>query len=380
MSSFKLFCSYCGKEYPIDAKIWRCTCGKPLDIEVNLKDVEPMLEKLKVREPNMWRYRESLPVISVSNIVSLNEGYTPLVAKKLYGLEVYFKLDYLNPTGSFKDRGASSLITHLVEIGVNDIVEDSSGNAGAAIAAYSSVAGIKCKVFVPSSAPEGKKLQIKSYGAELVEVGGSRAEVSKAAMKEGEKSYYASHLWNPFFIEGLKTISYEYVEQTKGYSPDVVFIPVGSGGLFLGIYKGFKELKALNIINVMPRLIAVQAQGFTPVYDLMYGKSHESKIPKVVLADGIAIPNPPRADQVVKAIKETRGDVVIVYNDEIIKAFKELAKMGFFVEPTSATVLAALWKSLDLGLVERGETVFLPLTGFGLKAIDKLLKIEVSHS
>jgi len=379
MPSFKLFCSYCGKEYPADTKIWRCTCGKPLDIEVDLKDVGLMLEKLRTREPNMWRYRESLPIKSVNNIISLNEGYTPLVTRKLYGLEVHFKLDYLNPTGSFKDRGASSLITHLVEIGVDNIVEDSSGNAGAAIAAYSSIAGIKCKVFVPAGAPEGKKLQIRSYGAELVEVNGSRAEVSKAAMKEGEKSYYASHLWNPFFIEGLKTISYEYVEQTKGYSPDVVFIPVGSGGLFLGIYKGFKELKKLNVVNVMPRLIAVQAQGFTPVYDLMYGK-HESEIPKVILADGIAIPHPPRVDQVVKAIKETKGDVVVVYNNEIIKAFKELAKMGFFVEPTSATVLAALWKSLDLGLVERGETVFLPLTGFGLKAIDKLLKIEVLHS
>ena len=379
MPSFKLFCSYCGKEYPADTKIWRCTCGKPLDIEVDLKDVGLMLEKLRTREPNMWRYRELLPIKSVNNIISLNEGYTPLVTRKLYGLEVHFKLDYLNPTGSFKDRGASSLITHLVEIGVDNIVEDSSGNAGAAIAAYSSIAGIKCKVFVPAGAPEGKKLQIRSYGAELVEVNGSRAEVSKVAMKEGEKSYYASHLWNPFFIEGLKTISYEYVEQTKGYSPDVVFIPVGSGGLFLGIYKGFKELKKLNVVNVMPRLIAVQAQGFTPVYDLMYGK-HESEIPKVILADGIAIPHPPRVDQVVKAIKETKGDVVVVYNDEIIKAFKELAKMGFFVEPTSATVLAALWKSLDLGLVERGETVFLPLTGFGLKAIDKLLKIEVLHS
>lgn len=379
MPSFKLFCSYCGKEYPADTKIWRCTCGKPLDIKVDLKDVGLMLEKLRTREPNMWRYRELLPIKSVNNIISLNEGYTPLVTRKLYGLEVHFKLDYLNPTGSFKDRGASSLITHLVEIGVDNIVEDSSGNAGAAIAAYSSIAGIKCKVFVPAGAPEGKKLQIRSYGAELVEVNGSRAEVSKAAMKEGEKSYYASHLWNPFFIEGLKTISYEYVEQTKGYSPDVVFIPVGSGGLFLGIYKGFKELKKLNVVNVMPRLIAVQAQGFTPVYDLMYGK-HESEIPKVILADGIAIPHPPRVDQVVKAIKETKGDVVVVYNNEIIKAFKELAKMGFFVEPTSATVLAALWKSLDLGLVERGETVFLPLTGFGLKAIDKLLKIEVLHS
>ena len=379
MPSFKLFCSYCGKEYPADTKIWRCTCGKPLDIEVDLKDVGLMLEKLRTREPNMWRYRESLPIKSVNNIISLNEGYTPLVTRKLYGLEVHFKLDYLNPTGSFKDRGASSLITHLVEIGVDTIVEDSSGNAGAAIAAYSSIAGIKCKVFVPAGAPEGKKLQIRSYGAELVEVSGSRAEVSKAAMKESKKSYYASHLWNPFFIEGLKTISYEYVEQTKGYSPDVVFIPVGSGGLFLGIYKGFKELKKLNVVNVMPRLIAVQAQGFTPVYDLIYGK-HESEIPKVILADGIAIPHPPRVDQVVKAIKETKGDVVVVYNNEIIKAFKELAKMGFFVEPTSATVLAALWKSLDLGLVERGETVFLPLTGFGLKAIDKLLKIEVLHS
>ena len=380
MPSFKLFCSCCGKEYPADAKIWCCTCGKPLDIEVDLRDVGLMLEKLRTREPNMWRYRESLPIKSVNNIISLNEGYTPLVIRKLYGLEVHFKLDYLNPTGSFKDRGASSLITHLVEIGVDTIVEDSSGNAGAAIAAYSSIAGIKCKVFVPAGAPEGKKLQIRSYGAELVEVSGSRAEVSKAAMKESKKSYYASHLWNPFFIEGLKTISYEYVEQTKGYSPDVVFIPVGSGGLFLGIYKGFKELKKLNVINIMPKLIAVQAQGFTPVYDLMYGKPHESEIPKVILADGIAIPHPPRVDQVVKAIKETKGDVVVVYNDEIIKAFKELAKMGFFVEPTSATVLAALWKSLDLGLVERGETVFLPLTGFGLKAIDKLLKIEVLHS
>ncbi len=372
--SFRLVCSYCGREYYVNAKVWRCTCGKPLDIEFKLEEIEVDIRRIKARIPTMWRYRELLPVIHDKNIVTLGEGYTPIVTREIYGITVDFKLDYLNPTGSFKDRGASVLISHLIEMGVNSIIEDSSGNAGAAIAAYSSIAGIKCKVFVPADAPESKKLQIKSYGAELVPVQGSRADVNKAAIEASREAYYASHMWNPFFIEGLKTISYEYVEQMRGSVPDVVFIPVGSGGLFLGVYKGFKELRELGIIDEIPRLIAIQAQGFTPVYDNMYGK-HESEIPDVILADGIAVPDPPRLDQVIKALKETGGEVIVVYNNEVIRAFKELASLGLFVEPTSATVLASLRRALDLGIVGRKERAFLPLTGFGLKAIDKLLKL-----
>ena len=373
---FTLMCSHCGRRYDLNSKIWRCQCGKPIDVILNAKAIEfKELKDIRTWDFTMWRYVKLLPIASPDNIITLGEGWTPIIIKRLYGVEIIFKLDYLNPTGSFKDRGASCLISHLVEIGIDSIVEDSSGNAGAAIAAYSSVAGIKCKVFVPASAPEGKKLQIRSYGAELVEVPGNRAKVSEEALKESKRTYYASHMWNPFFIEGIKTISYECVEQLKGYVPDVVLVPVGSGGLLLGIYKGFKELMELGLINFVPRMIAIQAQGFTPIYDYMYG-NYGGSPPNIVLADGIAIPSPPRLEQLVKVIRETKGDVIIVNNDEIIKAFKELAKLGFFVEPTSATVLAALWKGLESKLIEKGESVFLPLTGIGLKAIDKLTKIS----
>ncbi|RLF20712.1 MAG: threonine synthase, partial [Thermoprotei archaeon] len=360
----------------LNSKVWRCECGRPLDVILDVRATEFRgLGDVRAWDFTMWRYMKLLPIASSDNIVTLGEGWTPVMVRKLYGVELILKLDYLNPTGSFKDRGASCLISHLVEIGVDSIIEDSSGNAGAAIAAYASVAGIKCRVFVPASAPEGKKLQIRSYGAELVEVSGDLARVSEEALKESEKAYYASHMWNPFFIEGIKTIAYECVEQMQGSVPDVALAPVGSGGLLLGIYKGYKELVELGLIDSIPRMIAIQAQGYTPVYDYMYG-SHGSSPPEVILADGIAVPRPPRLEQIVKAIKETKGDVVVIDNAEIIRAFKELAKLGFFVEPTSATALAALWKGLELRLIEKGESALLPLTGIGLKAIDKLTQIS----
>ena len=372
MTRFKLKCVYCGRSYDPSSRIWRCKCGKPLDVILELKDLEVDFRLLKGREASMWRYRELLPIPPKARIVTLGEGYTPVIVREVDGVRVTLKLDYLNPTGSFKDRGASVLVTHLLGIGVKEIVEDSSGNAGAAMAAYSAVAGIKCKVFVPADAPEGKKLQIASYGAELVPVKGSRAQVGVAAMKEAEKAYYAGHTWNPFFLEGLKTVAYEYVEQ-RGGTPDLVLIPVGSGGLFLGVFKGFKEMLGLGLVDRMPRLMAVQAEGFTPVYDAMYGE-YGRPVPELILADGIAVPKPPRLEQVVKAIRETKGDVIIVNNKEILMAFKELARMGLFVEPTSATVLAALRRGLNEGVIEKGEEVYMPLTGIGLKAIDKLLK------
>ena len=148
---------------------------------------------------------------------------------------------------------------------------------------------------------------------------------------------------------------------------------MGSGGLFLGMFKGFKEMLGLGLVDRMPRLMAVQAEGFTPVYDAMYGE-YGRPVPELILADGIAVPKPPRLEQVVKAIRETKGDVIIVNNKEILMAFKELARMGLFVEPTSATVLAALRRGLNEGVIEKGEEVYMPLTGIGLKAIDKLLK------
>ncbi len=355
-------------------KAWRCSCGGPLDVIFEISEVKFDLSVIRKREPTMWRYRELLPVIRDDSIISLGEGYTPIVTRNVEGVIIDFKLDYMHPTGSFKDRGASVMISHLKELGVTEIVEDSSGNAGAAIAAYSAVAGIKCKIFVPEDAPAGKKLQIEYYGAELVPVKGTREEVHKEALKAAEKAYYAGHMWNPFFIEGLKTISFEYVEQ-RGTCPDAVFIPVGSGGMFLGIYKGFLELQQLGVIERIPRLIAVQAEGFTPVYDELYGP-WPGKRPEFILADGIAIPRPPRLRQIVEALRKVQGEVIVVNNVEVLDALKRLCRLGLFVEPTSAASYAAFLKGIKQRIIEKGERIYIPLTGIGLKAIDKLLKLS----
>jgi len=372
MPHFRLRCSLCDRLYSFDTRAWRCTCGAPLDVEVLLQGFTLDFEKLRARENTLWRYRELLPIREQNSIVSLGEGFTPIMVREISGTKVVYKLDFLNPTGSFKDRGASVLISHLNEIGIKEIGEDSSGNAGAAIAAYSKAAGIKCRVFVPAEAPFGKVLQIIVYGAEIIRVPGSRENVNKAALEAAQKSYYAGHLWNPFFIEGLKTISFEVYEQTRGV-PDAAILPVGSGGLLLGVHKGFKELREMRLAEKIPRIFGVQTYGFAQAYERLHNKKVK-KAEEAILADGIAVPNPPRIDQIVRAVKETGGDIILVSNEEIIEGFKDLASLGLFVEPTSATAQAALNKLIKEKVFERGSTIFVPLTGIGLKATDKIGK------
>ena len=374
MASFRIKCSECGREYPPNAALWRCECGRPLDVHLDLSDVDVSRHTFAGRPCTMWRYGELLPSLGGS-VVSLGEGMTPVVEASVGGASVTYKLDYVMPTGSFKDRGASVSLTRAKWLGLRAVVEDSSGNAGAAIAAYSSAAGIACKVFVPRDAPEGKVLQIRSYGAEVVRVEGSRAEVNAAALREAERSgaHYIGHLWDPFFIEGIKTLAYEAAEQVGWRGFDAVVVPVGSGGLLLGVWKGFRELAELGLIDSPPRVYGVQAVSCAPVYELLHG-ARVGACEREPLADGIAVPNPPRGPQVARAVKEAGGDIVLVEDGDIVAALRELAKMGLFVEPTSATALAALRKLIESGQVDRGESVLLPLTGFGLKALDKLIK------
>jgi len=321
----------------------------------------------------MWRYSALLPTLG-EGIVTMGEGFTPILTSTIKGVTVVFKLDYLNPTGSFKDRGASALISYLKALRVGRVAIDSSGNAGAAVAAYSSAAGMECWVYVPAAAPQAKKLQISLYGAHLVEVPGDRRRVRERCLEEVGDKVYASHMWSPLFIEGLKTVAFEYFEQVGGV-PDVTVIPVGSGGLLLGIYKGFKELRALGLTDHEPRLLAVQTAGYTPVYDALHGPYPRTG-GDAPLADGIAVPDPPRLNQVVAAIKETGGDVIVVDDEETCTALKALARRGLFVEPTSATAVAALDRAISDGLVEGGERVYIPLTGTGLKAVDKIRHLQ----
>ncbi|HDD69161.1 MAG TPA: pyridoxal-phosphate dependent enzyme, partial [Candidatus Korarchaeota archaeon] len=257
-------------------------------------------------------------------------------------------------------------------LGVKEAVEDSSGNAGASVAAYCAKAGISCRIFVPSYASGSKLLQIRAYGAEVI-VKGSRSDAAILAMKEADKgTFYASHVWNPFFFEGTKTIAFEIWEQLGYAEPDALVLPVGHGTLLLGSYKGFSELRELGLIDKVPRLFAVQAEGCSPLVNELYGSESKGNSR---LAEGIMIRNPPRLEEMVKSIVETNGGAITVNDVEIKRSWRELANKGLFVEPTSATSLAGFEKLIEEGRIHRDELVVIPLTGSGLKAPQKTSKL-----
>lgn len=361
---FKFYCTNCGSEYKINDPIWKCSCGNYLNIKMDSK-VPIDFKKVEMRIKCLWRYRELLPVEKDENIVSFNEGFTPIV--KMHK-NIFLKLDYMFPTGSFKDRGATVLVSKLKEIGVKNIVEDSSGNAGIAISAYSAAAKIKCSIYVPEIMSEEKYTQLKIYGARVIKVKGTREDVAKEALKEAEKTYYAGHNWNPFFIEGTKTIAYEILEQIG--VPDNIIAPIGGGSLILGVYKGFKELESMGIVDKMPKLYGVQSDACKPIYYGLLGKEPKDVIKGEVLAEGIAVNKPPRGKEIVKAIKETGGNVIVVDNNETIQGILELGKMGIFAEITSGVVVPAI-KKADL---EEDEITVAIITGNGLKTAGKLTK------
>ena len=221
-----------------------------------------------VEDISLWRYREALPIPDDADIVTLGEGMTPLIPLDAAADSGhYVKLDYLCPTGSYKDRGASVLLTHLKALGVEEVVEDSSGNAGAAIAAYCARAGIRCTIYCPASTSKGKLAQIAAYGAELKLVEGNRMATTEAVKDAAKSICYASHNWHPFFLEGTKTLAFEIVEQLGGDAPANVICPVGFGSIYLGLFIGFRALCEAGVIECVPRLLGVQAAACCPIYN-----------------------------------------------------------------------------------------------------------------
>ena len=203
----------------------------------------------------MWRYREAIPIVSDENIISFGEGFTPMVEVDFNDTPVFIKQDYLFPTGSFKDRGSSVLVSRMKELGIKKIIDDTSGNAGASLAAYSAKAGIECEIYVPETTLEGKLTQISAYGAALKKIPGSRDETAHAALKAAENTYYASHSWHPFYFHGTKTFAYEVCEQLGWKAPDTIIVPVGNGTLLLGAYIGFLDLLNAGITGECPGLL-----------------------------------------------------------------------------------------------------------------------------
>lgn len=351
---------------------WRCKCGSPLDLEFQPKFP---VRKIIQREPTLWRYLEAIPIQKKNSMVSMKEGFTPLLEIEFSDQWVFLKIDFLFPTGSYKDRGATVLVSKVKELGIKKVVEDSSGNAGSAISAYSAQGGIRCEIYVPESTSPEKLAQIEAYGAILRKIEGSREETARRAMEAANQIYYASHCWNPFFLHGTKTFAFEVWEQLGWKSPDTLVLPVGHGTLFLGAYIGFKELREAGMIRRVPKLVGIQSVACAPIYQA-WQKGLEEPPPirkKETIAEGISIAEPVRGRQILEALRETGGEILVVNEGEIRSSLIEMGRKGYFIEPTSAATIAGLKKYLR----KKGkkERIVSTLTGIGLKASEKFFHL-----
>jgi threonine synthase len=316
-------------------------------------------------QPGIWRYRHSFKFPADLEPVSLGEGNTPLIWARVFNRSVAFKCEYLNPSGSFKDRGSAVISAWLKYHHVNEAVEDSSGNAGASFAAYAARAGIKARIFVPESSSGPKRRQIEAYGAELVPISGTRSDVTEAARKSAEAGVaYGSHAFLPFNLPGYATAAYEICEQL-GQIPGSVIVPAGQGGLLLGLARGFTAVRLGNEKLNKTRMIGVQAVACAPLWVSFTLKNNklDTLAENFTLAEGVRVRNPLREDAVLAALKASGGSICVAEENEILPGRDSLASLGLYVEPTSAIVWAALSRLVD----KLPDPIVVILTGSGLK-------------
>ena len=361
MSDIALRCYACDASHTADLATLHCReCQSPLDVRYS-DDADGESIPLPVHDP--------------TSLVSLGEGNTPTVPMLalggLLGLRrLRAKLEFMSPTGSFKDRGTSVMMSVVLEHGVTEIVEDSSGNAGASVAAYAARAGIKAHVFAPASAPEGKVQQIRVYGAETHLIEGTREDTTEAttAYYKERRLVYASHNLSPYFLEGTKSFAYEVVEQSPDGLPAHIVMPVSNGSLFIGAWKGFQEMYDAGRIPAIPRLHCVQARAAMPIVAAYNGTDWSPEPGSKTVAGGISSTSPPRRLQSVEVLKATGGVPVAVDDTEILRWQRLLAETeGLYAEPTSAAVFAGLEELVKRGEIREDETVLVPITGLGLK-------------
>jgi threonine synthase len=302
------------------------------------------------------------------------------VAGEWDAVPVRYKLEFTMPTGSFKDRGTTVMVSYLRSRGIQQVLEDSSGNAGASLSAYAAAAGMACRILVPETASYPKIAQIAACGADVVTIKGSRQDVAEAALRQSAEIFYASHNWQPCFVEGIKTLAYELWEQLGFRAPDNLVVPLGYGSNVLGAERGFDELVRNGEIARGPRLFGVQAAACAP-FDAAFRAGAESLVPTALaptIAEGIATARPTRVAEVLRAVRASGGAILAVEEAQIVGALRGLARRGLYVEPTSAVAAAGLARLLTSGAIRPGETTVLVLTGSGLKAsatIGELLQL-----
>jgi threonine synthase len=358
-----------GQTFPIDTPRW---CGA---------DHAPLLltplpgitrDAIETSERSLWRYRAALP-LPVADPISMGEGCTPLITRRLHGAEVRIKCEWFMPTGSFKDRGASVMLSLLRQQGVRAVLEDSSGNGGAAVAAYAAAGGMQATIMAPSSTSPAKTVQMRAHGAAVELIPGNRQATSDAAVARANAVFYASHNWQPFFLQGTKTLAYELWEDLGFRAPDNVIVPCGAGSNVLGCEIGFAELLRAGEIAAMPRIFAAQPEHCGPIATAFLDAPARAVLPTI--AEGTAIAQPIRLREVLGALRETGGGAVLLSEAEIAAATLDLARAGIYVEPTAAQPSAALARLLESGAITPEQTTVLVRTGSGLKATPRIAEL-----
>jgi threonine synthase len=382
-----LQCVECGKTHDRRHLQTVCTdesCLSILSAQYNFASGSPAKEELKNRPANLWRYREFLPVDDVDNIVSLGEGFTPMLTLSnleahTRGKRVILKDESNNPTGSFKARGLSVAVSKAKELGVKAFSIPTAGNAGGALAAYAARAGLEAHVFMPKLTPSAFKTEARLFGAEVTEIDGNIGDCGKIARTLAEENgwFDVSTLKEPYRLEGKKTMGYEIAEQLGWQLPDVILYPTGGGTGIIGIWKAFNEMEQLGWIAAgrRPRMVAVQSDSCNGVCTAFHQNAPRSgyKDGGFTIANGLRVPKPYADRSILKVLKESNGYAVSAGDADILSALKELAAHeGLFAAPEGA----ALWHAFKVlsrsGWIQNGETVLLLNTGSGYKYLDNI--------
>jgi len=384
MNVTHLECGLCGLRHEAHRLHNLCTaCGKPLLVRYDLERAKMTLtkESLASRRPDLWRYREVLPVEDDKNIISLGEGWTPLLhaprlGKRVGIHELYIKDESQNPTQSFKARGMATAVSMAKELGAEKLAVPSAGNAAGALAAYAARAGLKSYIFMPRDTPVANVVECKQTGAHVTLMDGlitdCGAEVGRRKEKEGW--FDVSTLKEPYRVEGKKTLGYELAEQLSWELPDVIIYPTGGGTGLIGMWKAFDEMERMGWIGSRrPRMVTVQAEGCAPIVRAFEeGNRFADEFPNAATtASGLRVPKAIGDFLILDALRDSGGAAVAVTDAELIAATREIgAAEGIFCAPEGAACLPALRKLMETGEVSRGERVVLFNTGSGVKYME----------
>lgn len=357
-------CNSCKKSYPDDLIPYRCACGGIYDYS---EFPQYIPNNTISRKNGLSRYSTMLGLPSGCELITLGEGNTPLLPLQMNGIPAWLKMESQNPTGSYKDRGTTTLVSFLKSRDVDFAVEDSSGNAGASFAAYCAFAGIKARIFVPESASGPKRTQIEMYGAELISVPGARSESARVVLEEADRGVvYASHAWMPFGLTGIATIAYEIVEQL-GQVPGSLIAPVGHGGLLYGIMRGFENMSKADFIPQEPYYIGVQANACAPLARAFEHRKviTDEFVPEETVAEGVKVISPARGSSILEKMQMGKGEIVSIDEETLLRSWRQSAKQGFYMEPTSALV----WAALEQHIQNLKLPIVAVISGSGYKSV-----------